>query len=86
MNSGYDKLPDHQSQEYLWWSAGAKAEAETRKEGLSQAGAEVSETADALAKLHPLLSRAELASRIALVFTAGNRKARWRLIRRLIWS
>jgi hypothetical protein len=77
-------IPASGTDEYRWWLVGARAEARAVRDGLTAAQLEVIETARALARAHPSSSREMLASELAIIFTAGKRRARWRLAWRMI--
>ena len=72
------KLPDPQSQEYLWWQAGTIDEFKARNEGLNPKAIELRETLEALAKLHPVMRETELIRELARIYAPELLKRRFR--------
>lgn len=73
--------PPRGTPEHAHWMRGAAAETACRTEGRSAAGLEVREFIDGLAEHHHELDRIGIVTLTADVYTAGNRRARWRLLR-----
>ena len=68
MSDGYDKLPGHASQEYLWWQAGAAAERQAHDEDVSMAAKEVRDVLEGLSKLDGAARCEDLALRLARIY------------------
>lgn len=76
--------PQHGTQEYTWWSRGAHAEADARKEGRSEAGLKVRSWVDGLAQHSPHLDEVGIATRTYLIYVLAGRPLRKRL-RLALW-
>ena len=72
------KLPDPQSQEYLWWQAGTIDEFKARNEGMSPKAIEIRETLEALAKMHPTMRETGLVKVLAQIYAPELLKRRFR--------
>jgi hypothetical protein len=64
---------------YLWWRAGAEAEARERNEGMNPKAREVRDLVEALARRHPDMTEAELALRVARICCPEYLKRRHRI-------
>jgi hypothetical protein len=72
-------LPGHDSQEYLWWSQGARDEAEARDEGLDYAARQVRDFVAGYARLHPEgKTEKDLATTVMRVFCPDRLKRKYR--------
>ncbi len=63
---------------YLWWRAGAEAEARERNEGMNPKAREVRDLVEALGRCHPDMGEAELALRVARICCPEYLKRRHR--------
>lgn len=76
--SGYGKLPAADTQEYLWWSAGAADEAKALNEGLTSEAREAREVLVGLARLKPGTTAADLVHMLAKIYCPGKLRRRYR--------
>ncbi|MGW5737003.1 MULTISPECIES: hypothetical protein [Streptomyces] len=78
------RIPQRGTLEYQWWSAGAHAEAEARREGRTKAGLNVRSFVDGLAEHHPYDER-DIAYYVFSVFGLAGQPLRAR-IRLALWT
>ncbi|WP_435215890.1 hypothetical protein [Streptomyces sp. bgisy034] len=77
-------LPKRGTREYEWWSAGAHAEADARREGRSKAGLGVLSFVDALAEHHHEMDDAEIAATTFSIYALAGQPLRARM-RYALW-
>lgn len=71
-------LPDHSSQEYLWWSQGAADEAAARDEGVNGDARQVRDLVESLARRHPEWTMEKLAVSVAKIVCPDKLRRRFR--------
>jgi hypothetical protein len=81
------EIPKRGTPEYGWWAAGAEAEAQSRLEGRSKAGRDVTSFVDALAEHHHEMDYADIAVYVFGVFGLTERRFRtlWARTRLALW-
>lgn len=72
-------VPEYGTRDWDLWAAGAKAEADIRKEGLTRSSLEVIEVAQGLARLDRNADQADLALSVARIFCPQYLKRRYRI-------
>jgi hypothetical protein len=71
-------LPAVNTNEYLWWQAGALAECRARDEGLTHAAKEVRDVLEGFARLHNIYDQEQLALTLAKIFCPDKLKRGYR--------
>ncbi|MGW1039341.1 hypothetical protein [Streptomyces sp. NPDC002547] len=71
-----ESIPQRGTREYTWWSAGAQAEAQARREGRSKAGLEVRGYVDAIAEHRHEMDHADIAFNVFAVFGLAGQSFR----------
>ncbi|WP_416983539.1 hypothetical protein [Streptomyces sp. T028] len=77
-------IPKRGTREYDWWTAGAIAEAEARREGRSKAGLDVLSYVDAVAEHRPDRDHVDIALDVFSIFGLAGQSLRSRL-RFAVW-
>lgn len=78
------EAPKRGTPEYTWWSAGAHAEVDARRDGRSKAGLQVRSLVDAIAEHRHEMDEAQIATDVFSIYTLAGQPFRTRL-RLALW-